>query len=297
MDRQCGGAAAFIGRRVDGPMNLVWGFLIALVIALVALRLGMLNRSGAAAAMGLGTVVFGLGGWEWSILLVAFFASSSGLTRLFGRRKQDLAAAFSKGGQRDAGQVLANGGLAGLAVLAHAVWPTNAMSWLAFAGALAAANADTWATELGVLSRSAPRLITTLRPVERGTSGGITWMGTLAALSGALLIALLGVLLWPGQALISLSGGVNLILPLGQILRALLAITLAGLTGSLVDSLLGATLQAIYYCPLCAKETERHPLHTCGTPTTLLRGVRWLDNDGVNWVCVAVGLVGAVLLS
>lgn len=278
-------------------MNLIWGLLLALIISLAALRLGMLSRSGAFAATGLGTVVFGLGGWEWSLLLVAFFASSSALTRLFGRRKRDLAATFSKGGQRDAGQVLANGGLAGLAVLAHAVWPSSAMPWLAFAGALAAANADTWATELGVLSRSAPRLITSLRPVERGASGGVTWLGTLAALSGALLIALLAVLFWPGQALIPLSGGANLVPSLGQVLRALLAITLSGLAGSLVDSLLGATLQAIYYCPACVKETERHPLHSCGTPTALRRGLRWLDNDVVNWVCVGVGLVGAVLLA
>jgi Raf kinase inhibitor-like YbhB/YbcL family protein len=80
---------------------------------------------------------------------------------------------------------------------------------------------------------------------------------------------------------------------LANIGTAMALITLAGLAGSLVDSLLGATWQAIYYCPACRKETERHPLHTCGTPITLLRGWRWLNNDWVNATCTT----SAVLLA
>jgi len=82
-------------------------------------------------------------------------------------------------------------------------------------------------------------------------------------------------------------------LALGQpVLAGVLAI--AGLAGSLFDSLLGATLQGIYFCPACGKETERHPTHGCGSPTKPLRGWRWLDNDGVNFAASMVGaLVGA----
>ena len=275
--------------------QIVLGFVIALGIAGLAYRLGSLSLSGAAAALGLGTLVFGLGGWEWAVLLVAFFASSSGLTRFAAARKQDLNAAFAKGGRRDAGQVLANGGLAGLFVLAHVVWPDWGWTWLAYAGALAAVNADTWATELGVLSHAQPRLISTLRPVERGTSGGVTVTGTLAAAGGGLWIGLLAALCWPGRSLVSAWLSTALAAPasLPSAAGLALGVAMAGLAGSLLDSLLGATLQAIYYCPACGRATERHPRHTCGTPTRALRGLAWLGNDGVNLACAATGALVA----
>ena len=267
-------------------MQIFLGAVLAGLAAALAYRLDMLSRSGAIAAAGLGTVVFGLGGWEWSVVLIVFFGSSSALTRLLKTEKEDLDAAFSKGGQRDAGQVLANGGAAGLMVLAHAIWPQSGWSWAAFCGALAAANADTWATELGVLSKSAPRLITSLRPVVRGTSGGVTLVGTLASLGGSLLIAVCGVLLRPSP---EISGGL-------QSIQFLAAVSLAGLLGGLGDSALGATVQAIYTCPACQKETERHPFHTCGAATQRVRGISWLNNDGVNLACTLVGaLVGGMI--
>ncbi len=277
-------------------MAILWGFLLALAISLAAWRLGSLTRSGAAAAVVLGTIVFGLGGLAWAILLVAFFVSSSGLSHLFGGRKQSLAGTFSKSARRDAGQVLANGGLVGLAVVAHALVPDQDWPWIAFSGALAAVNADTWATELGVLSRSQPRLITTWQAVARGASGGVSPAGTLAALAGALFIGLLSALLHPGQALLLLDGGPNLSPGAPIFFITWAAIGLSGLLGSLVDSLLGATLQAIYYCPACAKETERYPLHTCGAKTSLRRGLPWLDNAGVNALCALVGGLAAIIL-
>ncbi|MEW6505612.1 MAG: YbhB/YbcL family Raf kinase inhibitor-like protein [Chloroflexota bacterium] len=248
------------------------GFGLALVISLAAYALRSLSRSGALAATLLGTAVFGLGGLPWAVLLLGFFISSSLLSRLFRRRKQSVEEKFSKGSRRDAAQVAANGGIAGLLALIQVIFPASPVPWLAAAAALAAANADTWATELGVLSPLLPRLITTGKVVEKGTSGGLTPLGTLAALGGAAWIALLAVLFPP--ATFNLSA-----------LFVFGLVTLAGLLGSLIDSLLGATVQAIYTCPQCAKETERHPLHSCGTPTRLVRGWRWLDNDGVNAAC------------
>lgn len=270
------------------PLQLAAGFVLAAVIAYLAYRLHSLSRSGAVAAFVLGSVVFGLGGLSWALLLLAFFISSSVLTHLFQRRKAALNEKFSKGGRRDSAQVLANGGLAGAFVLLHAVFPLATWPWAAFAGAMAAVNADTWATELGVLSRSNPVLITTRRPVERGTSGGITRLGTLCSFGGAFLIGLLAALVWPG----GMDGAVSVFTRAGWI-------GLFGLLGSLVDSALGATYQAIYFCPACNKETERHPLHTCGTATTRIRGLSCLDNDWVNTACslsgAALALIAALL--
>lgn len=287
-------------------VNLAIGLFLALLIAVVARRARALSRSGALAAIVLGTIIFGLGGLAWALLLLAFFISSSALSRLFGRRKSRLEEKYAKGSERDAVQVLANGGVAGLFVLLHALVPIQAWPWIGCVAALAAANADTWATELGALSRKPPRLISSGRVVEAGTSGGVTLTGSLAALGGAAFIALVGVLFWRGSTGLALVGvpfnlaellGVS---PVNFSFSARLGwfavLTACGLTGSLVDSLLGATLQAIYRCPACQKETERHPLHTCGSGTVHVRGLPWLNNDLVNLACtissalLAVGL-------
>ena len=269
-------------------IQLALGFALAALVALGAYALRSLSLSGAVAAALLGTAIFGLGGWPWAALLLGFFISSSLLSHLFKQRKVHAAEKFSKDDRRDAAQVLANGGLAGLMVLLQAFFPHSAWPWAAAAAALAAANADTWATELGVLSQKAPRLITSGKKVEMGTSGGVTALGTLAAFSGALLIGLIAGWTWPGYA-----GGLS-----GSFLGRLALISLAGLAGSLVNSLLGATFQAMYTCPACQKETEKHPLHSCGTPTVLAHGLPWLDNDWVNTACTvsaAVLSVGLVL--
>jgi uncharacterized protein (TIGR00297 family) len=183
---------------------------------------------------------------------------------------------FSKGSQRDRGQVLANGGLGALLVLAHAWLPDQPWPWLAYAGAMAAVNADTWATELGVLSKWPPRRITNGALVERGASGGVSLLGSLAALAGATLIALTAAL-----ASARTWGIVGVVI-------------IGGLAGSFFDSWLGATVQAIYLCPVCQKETERHPLHTCRAPTLQVRGWRWLNNDWVNFACSLVGALASV---
>jgi len=257
-------------------MQLIIGFFLAIVVAFLAYRARSLNRSGAYAAFVVGTVIFGLGGLGWAILLLIFFITSSGLSRAFKKRKREANEKYAKGGQRDAGQVLGNGGIATLFAALYYFFPDAPWTWLGFAAALAAVNADTWATELGVLNPTSPRLITDLRKVvDKGTSGGVSLVGTLASLAGAGLIGL-------GAALLS---------PFGVNWSFFIIVTIAGLLGALFDSLLGATVQAIYYCPACQKETERYPTHGCGIGTNQIRGWKWLDNDLVNFACGAFGVI------
>ena len=253
--------------------QLMIGFLLAVFIAYFAYRARSLNRSGAWAAALEGTIIFGLGGWQWAVLLLTFFISSSFLSRLFSNKKDLLNEKFDKGSQRDAGQVLANGGVAALFAGIHFFLPSSLWPWLAFTASLAAVNADTWATELGVLNPFPPRLITNGKIVEKGTSGGVSFGGTLAALAGSGVVAAISLLVNP----------VPVFMPI------FILATLAGVLGAFFDSFLGATVQAIYSCPACQKETERHPLHTCGSPTNLLRGFQWLNNDLVNIGCATVG--------
>jgi uncharacterized protein (TIGR00297 family) len=257
-------------------MQLSLGFLFAVIIAALAYRVHSLNKSGAIAAIVTGTIIFGVGGWTWAILLLTFFITSSALSRAFKKRKQGLDEKFSKGHERDAGQVFGNGGIATAFAALHFFFPNELWPWLGFAAALAAVNADTWGTELGVLNPSPPRMITNLsKVVDKGTSGGISLIGTLAALAGSALIGILAASLYPITDPVSI----------------FLIVTLSGLAGALFDSFLGATIQAMYYCPTDKKETEKHPVHTCSTPTIHIRGWKWLGNDWVNFSCGAFGVV------
>jgi uncharacterized protein (TIGR00297 family) len=248
-------------------------------VAFAAFRFKSLSRSGAWTAFFLGAVVFGLGGIAWTLVLLTFFITSSGLSILFKKRKIIPDEKYAKGSRRDAYQVLANGGLAGISVVAHVFFPASFFPWLAFCAAFAAANADTWATELGILNKVPPRLISTGRVVPAGTSGGVSTAGLLASAAGSFLIAIAAYLTW------SYTG-------LDQSNRLVLSVfvLIAGFAGSVVDSLIGATIQGAYWCPTCAKETEKHPMHGCGSVTQLVRGKGWMTNDVVNLICTASGI-------
>lgn len=249
--------------------QLLLGAFLGIAMAIGARAFGLLTVSGGRAAATVGTLTFGIGGIVPALLLIAFFASSSALSR-FGRTlKSAVLPKFAKGDARDQGQVWANGGIPTLLAVIFGL--TGEQLWLTgLAGALAAATADTWATELGVLARVRPRLITTWQPVEPGTSGAISTLGSGAAGLGAAAIAALAGLL-TSQVII------------------MLPILLGGLLGATVDSMLGATVQGVYWCPACEQVTERSPLHSCGGETTHHRGWRWLGNDLVNFAASIVG--------
>jgi uncharacterized protein (TIGR00297 family) len=181
------------------------------------LLFGSLTRSGAIAAFVVGTLVFGFGGWRGGLLLVTFFATSSILTRWHAQRKRHP----EHCGGRSAGQVIANGLVAAILAVWFGIAPSLEVI-TAFAGAIAAATADTWATEVGLLSASLPRLITTWRRVAHGTSGGVTLLGIAAGAVGASLIARLG------QTLFGTSHDL---------------VWIAAMGAMFIDSLLGATLE------------------------------------------------------
>jgi len=267
------------------PLQILDGLVLSAIIGYVGYRRQSLSGSGLLGAVLVGTVIFGLGGLAWGFLLVVFFVSSSVLSHFKEAGKAVVAEKFSKGSRRDLAQTLANGGVGALVAIGSALWP-HPLWWAGYVGAIASVNADTWATELGVLSRRAPRLITTGQPVEPGTSGGLTAAGTLAALCGAALIGLVA-------AGFGLAYGAGI----GPSVLLFVAAAVSGLAGSLADSLLGATVQAIYYCDACGKETERHPLHHCGAPTRQIRGWRWMNNDWVNFLSSVLGAALAAAAS
>ena len=234
------------------------------------IRIG-LSRSGVVAAAVVGTLVWIFAGWQGVLVLLAFFIPSTAISRI-GREQKHTLVDIGKHGPRDALQVLANGGVAtAAAVLSHWLGP---VMLAAFAGAFAAASADTWATEIGTLAKGAPRSILTFKPLAPGLSGGVTWQGSLAQVAGAAAVALVATLahvapFWP--------------------------VLIGGVAGSIADSFLGATLQSLRYCPTCQRDCETDP-HVCGTPTTVRRGLGWFDNDAVNFAATLCGALVAGLM-
>ncbi|HEU5102617.1 MAG TPA: DUF92 domain-containing protein [Roseiflexaceae bacterium] len=259
--------------------RILAGLLLSILIGGLAYWRGSLTLSGWLGAVIVGTSTFGFGGWTWGVTLIAFFVSSSALSHFRQARKQAIAGEkFEKSGRRDLAQTLANGGLGAGLALAYNLSGEPNLLLAAFVGLMATVTADTWATELGVLSPHPPRLVTTARAVEPGTSGGITAYGLMASAAGALLIGGVATVL----AAIERGAFWPWLLP---------AALLAGLAGSLADSLLGATVQVIYRAP-GGGETERQ-FSPIGVANPRLRGWRWMNNDLVNLLSSVAGALVA----
>lgn len=257
--------------------RIVAGLLVSALICLAGYRLQALTATGALAALFVGTAVIGGAAWTGAAMLGTFFILSSALSRAGAATTE-----AEKSSHRDERQVLANGGVAALAALS-APWLDNLTVVALVGGALAAANADTWATEIGSRSGQTPRLLLSRSAVPVGVSGGVTRPGTLSSIAGALC---LGIVAGVAGAI---DAGIGRALMLGSI------VTLAGIIGSLADSLLGETVQQRRYCDVCAIETEAQ-VHRCGARTRHSRGWSWVNNDIVNGACTAIGLVVAALL-
>src|SRR4051794_14835512 len=254
------------------------GFAGAAAFSLAARQVRALSPSGAFAATAVGGTVVAGSGIRGGGVLLAFFITST----LLGRLPAGAHLEQRRGRERDAVQVVANGGVAAILALASSLSRerTRLLLLAGFGGALATAAADTWATEIGSRSGSQPRSILTLQPTAPGASGGITVAGLAASAVAASIIARL--------ASAPVASTVRYRSP------QVIAIALGGFTGALVDSVLGATVQEVRFCDTCLVETEE-PLHRCGAQTRVLRGARWCDNDMVNAIATAAGATTAVL--
>jgi uncharacterized protein (TIGR00297 family) len=265
------------------------GLIGSLCIAGLAYRKRSLSRTGFVSAVVLGTLLYVLGSLAWFGTLIAFFVSSTVLSKYKQRRKEAAESGYAKSGRRDAAQVAANGGLGLLLCMANVIWP-QPYWWAAYVGVMATVNADTWATEIGGLSKGKPRSIVTGKPVPSGTSGGITGLGLAASAAGGLFIGIVAwVFIQLGASLLEgRSAAVTGFLPL-----ALLGLS-SGFIGALTDSWLGATRQVMYRCVVCGKEVEK-PQH-CQRPADRIRGSPAMTNDAVNMLSSIVGGAAAVIL-
>ena len=254
-------------------VSLLIGFIISGVIVYFSYKFGFLSFSGSLSAVFVGTIVLGFGGLNWGLVLLWFFVSSSLLSRIGKKQKVSLNSVREKGDRRDVWQVLANGSVASILVICHLISPEPIWYFL-FISTMAAVTADTWGTEIGALSKSPERSIINFKKVPKGTSGGISFVGTLASLLGSFSLTVVGIL--------------SQFAPYKIRTDAMIFICLAGFLASLGDSFLGATIQSRYACSVCNKITERK-IH-CNQKTSLEGGLRFINNEVVNFLCSLFGL-------
>lgn len=266
------------------------------VLAPVAYRVRFLDASGTLVAAAMGLCVGYTMGPVFLGVLVVFLVLNGLFTKMGYVKKALLGAAEPKGGARTWRSVVANGLVATVFAVLGAFFPSH-MVLLGFMGAIASASADTASTEVGLLSGSKPRLITSLAPVEPGVSGGVTPLGLLGGLVGALSIGFVGLYavhtIYGAPQIASLAHS-DPFVSVRNITRYAWAITVGGFVGGVADSLLGATLQAKYVCSVCGKATEK--AEHCGARSRHIRGLRRLDNDMVNLVATFFGALVSIAL-
>ncbi|KAK9501604.1 hypothetical protein O3M35_012300 [Rhynocoris fuscipes] len=276
------------------PTRWLAATLIPLAFAAWGLRKGTISKSGALLGFIVGFILT-LASYCFLACLIVFFVTSSKAAKFKDRAKKKLAHDFKEGAQRNWIQVLCNGGMAAQLALLYLLdsgtgeRPINftmdyRASWLAIGvlGSFACANADTWASELGtVLSSTDPWLITSGKKVPKGVNGGVSIIGLVMSFLGGLVIGI-GYYL---SVIYSSDGKALLESPVQWPVIPIAA--LAGFMGSLLDSVLGATLQ---YSGK-HKKTGVVVEHS-GPDIIYISGRRILDNNSVNFLStIIIGLV------
>lgn len=258
------------------PQEALLGLLLMVVLGILGVKYRAIDFGGLLSGILIGFVILIGGGWAWFIMMLLFFVVSTLFTRYKYGYKHSIGFAQEKGGTRGWRNTLANGAVASVAA-AGVLFYSGSLFAAAYIGAVAEATADTLSTEIGLLSRSKPRLITKpLKQVSAGTSGAISLLGQIVAVLSCVLIGLAAILL----------GVVT-----GSPLKTLIIALTGGLVGTAVDSLIGATIQGMHRCQVCSQVTENLSHH--GLPTTRVKGLRVIDNNVVNLISTASGALAA----
>ncbi|RZC75284.1 hypothetical protein C5167_050766 [Papaver somniferum] len=266
--------------------QLVVAVILSSLIAIRAYKRKSLDGSGAIAGFLIMSGHIAIG-YRFGALILVFFFTSSKLTKVGEDKKRSIDAEFKEGGQRNWIQVLANSGIAMvlLVILGKmSGWQDKCLDSQESSlitcliggviGHYACCNGDTWSSEIGMLSNGQPRLITTFKPVRKGTNGAVTTTGLLAAAAAGTVVGLTFVI--SGYFTTKCSSDVAL----KQLLVIPLA-AIAGLGGSVIDSLLGATMQFSGFC------TVRNKVVANPGPTVKrISGLSILDNNAVNLVSI-----------
>jgi len=278
--------------------RMIGSIVLGVALAVIGYAKKSLDLSGLLSASLIGMITI-FSGLRNGLTLFFFFFASSAVTKIGSDSKKLIDEHFKEGGSRDWVQVFANGMVPTFLALASYFALGNVMgesslttvissdigsnnakiaSTLAvsFLGYFSCCAGDTFASELGVLSKTKPKLITTFctKEVEAGTNGGVTSLGVVASIVGGITAAL-G---WALGAFIHI-GHQNVSQTRTEIILCLTIGALGGLVGSFIDSILGATIQYSGYCSARKKVVSKP-----GPTVARISGLELLSNSAVNLV-------------
>ncbi len=251
--------------------SLSIGALLAFIISYVSYKVKFLTIGGSVGTFIIGAIIFGLGGIIWSVPLLSFFISSSLLTTINPHKNFEVNDYLPKNRSRNFYQVMANGTIPTLIVILNLIWDKPFFIYL-YISSIAAVCADTWGTEIGTWNKTATYNILTMKKTNQGESGGISIIGTIGSLSGALIVT------------------VSSLIYIDLKFDYLLFVIISGVAGSLVDSILGASIQVQYLCPKCGKTVDQKK-HCNAEIIYYKSGIRIINNDIVNLVAGASGSI------
>ncbi|CEG71377.1 hypothetical protein RMATCC62417_07121 [Rhizopus microsporus] len=263
--------------------HFLFAFCLSTLLVVYTQKKKSLSKDGAVGAFILGMATFSSSFNVFTVVLLAFFLSSSKLTKFKAERKRALEADYEAASERNLIQVICNGLLGGIAVSLFQVLveqrnglacydkaPWSTMLLWAYIGHYGCCAGDTWASELGILNKEWPILITRLKKVPPGTNGGVSGLGLTASLAGGGFIGLMAALtLWFDQPCH------------GFAWEIILVGLLSGIGGSLIDSILGATVQQSLY----SEDTKMivPEKRSKDDKVKVISGVPLLDNHQVNF--------------
>ncbi len=264
----------------SNPYEFALFTIIIIPLIIISHKFKFLTPTGLITAAIIGFILTMFGSIRWFLLLLFFFLCCSTITKVRKDYKRSIGI-IDPEGTRDWRNVLANGGVPMIYAILESITRGDIIT-VGFISAVAIATADTTATEIGVLSKSPPRLITNLsKRVPPGYSGGISLLGTVASFLGGLVISIISLLF-------------NLIH--AQPIQIIILLSVIGLFGSLLDSFIGAKFEAKYWCDRCHTYSKYHLHSACGFTARHVSGYKSINNHIVNLISIAIGSVIAMLL-
>lgn len=253
-------------------MKLTISILLSFLLALFAYLKKAMTNSALFTSFIFSCIITYFGGLKCFLVLATVFLGTVIAGKIKKEKRDKINEVILKKGKKDIYQILANvlGGV--IAIIIYKITNNN-LFLVVYAVMMAEALSDSLASDIGVLSKTKPINIKTLKQSEPGLSGNISLLGLLASLLGALLIALIYTL--------------NL--------KIVLIITFSAFLGALIDSFLGATIQVKYECSKCGLITEKE--YHCNNQGLKIKGFKIINNDIVNFISnISAGLISYLLL-